>query len=73
MDARFDEPPEYFSKEPSFDWDANRDEQLDKLSNKIDEIRDKAMQEAERWAATRQELESIKEFLEKTRQYDSIS
>ena len=67
MDARFDEPPEYFSKEPSFDWDTNnRDEQLDKLSNKIDEIRDKAMQEAERWAATRQELESIKkEFLEK--------
>ena len=75
MEARFDEPPEYFSKEPSFDWDTNnRDEQLDKLSNKIDEIRDKAMQEAERWAATRQELESIKkEFLEKTRQYDSIS
>ena len=75
MDARFDEPPEYFSTEPSFDWDTNnRDEQLDKLSNKIDEIRDKAMQEAERWAATRQELESIKkEFLEKTRQYDSIS
>ena len=31
------------------------------------------MKEAERWAA-RQELESIKkEFLDKTRQYDSIS
>ena len=32
------------------------------------------MKEAERWAAKRQELESIKkEFLDKTRQYDSIS
>lgn len=75
MEARSDDPPKYFFEEPSFDWDTNnRDEQLDKLSNKIDEIRIKAMKEAERWAAKRQELESIKkEFLDKTRQYDSIS
>ena len=75
MEARSDNPPKYFFEEPSFDWDTNnRDEQLDKLSNKIDEIRIKAMKEAERWAAKRQELESIKkEFLDKTRQYDSIS
>ena len=41
---------------------------------KIDDIRDKAIKETETWAIKRHELEKIKiAFLEKTRQYDSIS
>ena len=75
MEERTDNPPKYFFDEPKFDWDTNnRDEQLDRLSSKIDEIRDKAINETNKWAAKRQELEEIKKnFLEKTRQYDSIS
>lgn len=75
MEARSDDPPKYFYKEPSFDWDTDsRDEQLAKLSMKIDDIRDKAIKETETWAIKRHELEKIKiAFLEKTRQYDSIS
>jgi len=75
MEARSDDPPKYFYEEPSFDWDTDsRDEQLAKLSMKIDDIRDKAIKETETWAIKRHELEKIKiAFLEKTRQYDSIS
>ena len=75
MEARSDDAPKYFYEEASFDWDTdNRDEQLARLSKKIDDIRDQAIKETETWAKNRNDLEIIRqEFLQRIRQYDSIS
>ncbi len=75
LENRETEAPSYFNEKPILEWDTdNRDEQLDSLNVKIDNISSGLKVKTEQWSRERQELESIKiNFLNELRQYDSIS
>jgi len=72
---RTDDAPEYFSVRPSFNWTRNnREEQLNILDEKIENISNKLVLNTEQWAIDRRELDLIKtELLNSMRSYDSIS
>ncbi|MEL1234515.1 MAG: hypothetical protein VW667_11470, partial [Candidatus Neomarinimicrobiota bacterium] len=67
--------PAYFKEDIEFNWDTdNRDNQLQSLSTKIDDIGLKLGEQTTVWAKNRKDLDDIKiNFLNKIRSYDSIS